>query len=120
MAITVVDVEGREWQTAPHSWSGKVREGEPDVRFKPFSTGSDRVPTGQLVEYEAGHLESPHSHAEDEILYLLSGELTIGDTALSPGMLVHIDGGTEYGPLRTQRGCQFLRLGFASTGLRVR
>lgn len=116
MAVTVVDIEALEWQTAPDSWSGKVRKGEPDVRFKPFSTGSDWIPAGQLVEYEADHVESRHSHEEDEILFILAGELITGATILRPGMLVHIDGGTEYGPLRTDSGCRFLRLGIARNG----
>jgi hypothetical protein len=111
--VDVVDLEGLEWQGVPDSWAGKAAEGEPAVRFKLFTTGAPAVPSGQLIEFEAGHVEAPHSHAESELFYFVAGDLTIGDEQLSPGMVVHIAGGTVYGPLSTKQGCRFLRLGLA-------
>lgn len=110
MAVSMVDFEAQEWRGVPESWAGKAGEGDPGVRYKAFSTFSAAVPSGQLVEYEPGHLERPHSHPEDEVLYLLSGELTLGDSVLGPGAVVVIDGGTVYGPLLSASGCRFLRL----------
>lgn len=114
MTVNVVDIESLEWQSVPDTWAGKVAEGQPDVRFKFFSTGSRSLPTGQLIDYQPGHVEERHSHEEGEIYYMLDGELTIGDDVLKPGMLVHIEAGTEYGPSSTKVGCRFLRLGLAS------
>ena len=35
---------------------------------------------------EDAYLSSPHSHSEDEIIYLLSGEIQVGQTIFSPAM----------------------------------
>lgn len=110
MAVNIVDIERLDWSSVGNTWSGKAPDGQPGVRFKPFTVGDGLVPKGQLVEYEIGHFEGAHSHAEDEILFLLSGQLSIDDQPLSPGTLVYIDGGTIYGPLRSDEGCRFLRL----------
>jgi quercetin dioxygenase-like cupin family protein len=112
MAVRVVEIDNIEWQSAPRTWPGKAADGEPDVRYKPFSTGAHAAPAGQLIEFEAGHVEAPHSHAESEIFFVLSGGLQIGDAEVTAGMLVHIDGGTVYGP-RAPAGCRFLRLSLA-------
>jgi quercetin dioxygenase-like cupin family protein len=114
-AVKIVDVERLEWQGVPDSWAGKVARGEPSVRFKPFATGTPAIPAGQLIEFEPGHVEAPHSHDEGEIFYILGGDLTIGGERIEPGMLVSIDAGIVYGPLETTAGCRFLRLGLAKT-----
>ena len=111
--MDVVDVETLEWQGVPDSWEGKAAEGEPGVRYKMFATGASAAPSGQLIEFEPGHHEAPHSHPESELFYIVAGDLTIGDDTLAPGMVVHIARGTTYGPLRTVQGCRFLRLGLA-------
>jgi quercetin dioxygenase-like cupin family protein len=110
MALSVVDVEELTWSSVDDSWAGRAADGEPGVRFKPFAVGADSVPSGQLVEYAPGHFEGAHSHEEDELLYLLEGRLTIEERELGPGTLIHVEGGTVYGPLRSAQGCRFLRL----------
>jgi mannose-6-phosphate isomerase-like protein (cupin superfamily) len=83
----------------------------PAVRYKGFAVASPVVPAGQLVEYEAGHVEAPHSHVESELFFVVSGTLTIGDEQLGEGMLAHIPGGTVYGPsVAGAGGVRFLRL----------
>ena len=114
MSVNVINIGELAWQEVPDSWSGKAHEGEPGVRFKPFQVCSGGGPTGQLIEYEAGHVEDPHSHEEDEIFYMLDGDLGIGEVLVSSGMLVHIERDTIYGPLKTKRGCRFLRIGLSS------
>jgi quercetin dioxygenase-like cupin family protein len=113
MAVNIVDIEGLDWSSVGNTWAGKAPDGLPGVRFKPFPIGDGPVPKGQLVEYEVGHFEGAHSHDEDEILFLLSGELRIDEKQLSPGMLIYIEGGTVYGPLQSNEGCRFLRLHLA-------
>jgi hypothetical protein len=110
MAVNIVDTEGLDWSSVGNTWAGKAPDGQPGVRFKPFAIGDGPVPKGQLVEYEGGHFEGAHSHGEDEILFLLAGQLSIDDQPLSPGALVYIEGGTVYGPLKSEGGCRFLRL----------
>jgi len=104
MAVTVVDVEALEWRDVPSS-----RAGTGDVRVKAFATGSDSIPAGQLVEYAAGRIEIPHSHSEDEVFYVLDGEMTVDDTVARPGAVVVIGAGSTYG-LTSEGGCRFLRL----------
>ena len=111
MAVHYIDIEGIEWRIPDKAWKGKVGEGEPEVQFKPFDTASGAVPRGQLVFYEPGHVEAEHSHAEDEFLYILEGDATIGDDHVAAGMLVHVEGSTVYGPLKGgPDGLKFLRL----------
>jgi hypothetical protein len=110
MAVKIVDIEGLDWLSPDDSWGGTAADGQPGVRFKPFAIGDGLVPEGQLVEYEVGHFEGAHSHKEDEILFLLSGQLSIAEQQLLPGTLIYIEGGTTYGPLKSEGGCRFLRL----------
>jgi quercetin dioxygenase-like cupin family protein len=111
--MDVVDVEALDWQGVPDTWPGRAAYGEPGVKFKMFATGATAVPSGQLIEFEPDHHEAAHSHPESELFYILSGDLTIGDAVISPGMVIHIEGGTKYGPLTTEHGCRFLRLSLA-------
>lgn len=109
MSVTVVELDTLDWQASPSSWAGKAGPGQPQVRFKPFTTGSPSLPRGQLIEYEPGHTEPVHSHSEGELFYLLDGHLSIGDTVLGPGTVVYIGPGTEYAGCSND-GCHFLRL----------
>ena len=108
MGVSIVDTMNLEWQDVPDSWPGKVM-GESLVRYKYFATAMPSVPAGQLVRYEAGHIEELHSHQEDEVFIIFEGGLVIGDDQLQPGNLAFISGGTSYSP-RTLDGCTYLRL----------
>jgi hypothetical protein len=111
MTVEYIDTEKMDWTEVTKDWPGKVNAGEPDVRFKPFEVGSGVVPRGQLVEYEPGHVEKAHSHEESELLFIIDGDATIGDDPARSGMLIHISGGTTYGPVEGgPKGVRFLRL----------
>lgn len=110
MAVRTIDIEQLDWASVDASWSGRAAAGKPGVRYKPFAIGAGSVPTGQMVEYEPGHVEGAHSHDEDEILFLTDGCLELDGRSLGPGTLVFIEGGTVYGPLSSEEGCRFLRL----------
>jgi hypothetical protein len=70
------------------------------------------VPGVQLVEFEPAHFEQPHSHPEGEVLYVLRGEMSIGELRLTAGCGAVITKDTVYGPLRTgPEGARFLRVG---------
>lgn len=114
MAVTVIELSAVQWQDVPATWAGKAASGQPKVRFKAFTTGDPGVPDGQLIEYEAGHVEAEHSHEEGELYYLLTGDLTVQEVSVGPGMLVCISAGTRYSN-RTQDGCSFIRLGIGAT-----
>jgi hypothetical protein len=109
--VNTIDTSTLHWKEVSDDWPGQVAPGAPAVRYKAFDIGSPLVPSGQLVEYEAGHVEAPHSHVESEIFFVVSGHLSVGDVALSPGTLLYISGGTTYGPsIAGPEGVQFLRL----------
>jgi hypothetical protein len=107
----IIDIGAIGWTEVTGNWPGQVRAGEPAVRYKAIRLDSPVVPAGQLVEYEAGHVEAPHSHPESEIFYVIAGEFTIGDRHLPTGALAYIAGGTVYGPsIAGPAGTRFLRL----------
>jgi quercetin dioxygenase-like cupin family protein len=88
-----------------------MEEGDPRVRSKLLSSGTDGIPYVLIAEYEPGHQEPRHSHAASELLYILDGEAKIGDTTLRPGMVVFVEGETEYGPVTSgAEGIRFLRV----------
>jgi hypothetical protein len=100
------------WRDVPDDWPGKVEHGEPDVRYKMLTEPRGSVPGIQLVEFEPSHFEEAHSHPEGEVLYVLRGEMAIGDLALKAGSGVVIEKDTIYGPLRAGAGgVAFLRVG---------
>jgi hypothetical protein len=100
------------WLGVPSDWPGKVRQGEPDVRYKILTEPKGAVPGVQLVEFEPAHFEQPHSHPEGEVLYVLRGEMSIGELRLTAGCGAVITKDTVYGPLRTgPEGARFLRVG---------
>jgi len=125
--VLIVDEREKQWQKSnPKTWAG-AREGEPSVRYKVLlsslssSAGEGRpavaapgeagAPNVQLAEYEAGHVERPHSHPHDELLYILRGKGTIGERTLEPGIMLFIEKDTVYGPLSTgKEGLAFLRV----------
>lgn len=49
------------------------------------------------IDYVPGAEAVPHKHDDDEIIYVLSGEMHFGDKILGPGSSVYIPGGTYYG-----------------------
>jgi quercetin dioxygenase-like cupin family protein len=105
-----------DWLEVPEEWQGKAARGEPGVRFKVLSDGASGVPGIQLIEFEPGHHENAHSHPESEILYVLDGQMRIGERTLRAGSGAFITRDTVYGPLDTAGGVRFLRIGLA--GLR--
>ena len=104
MAVIVVDVEALEWSSVAPS-----RAGTGEVRVKAFATGCSSIPAAQLVEYGAGRTEVPHRHNEDEIFYVLDGEMRIDGSPAGRGAVVVIGAHTTYG-LSSEDGCRFLRL----------
>ena len=89
-----------DWLEIPDAWEGKVAKGEPDVRYKLLTAGGDGVPGIQFVEFDAGHHEQAHSHAESEVLWVQSGEVTIGGHTLraGSGAFIEIQGTAESSP----------------------
>lgn len=66
-------------------------------RLTLFSTARDHL-----------YRSSSHSHSEDEILYVLDGEIRVGATTIEPDMGVMIPGGEVYGFRSGDSGFRFL------------
>jgi len=61
-----------------------------------------------LGRLEAGVRYPAHTHAGAEELYILSGDLRIGERALGPGDFHHADSGTAHGVNYSVEGCTLL------------
>jgi len=61
-----------------------------------------------LVEADEGHDGPPHSHSQDEIIYLLDGGLRMGARAMGPWTSLCIPGGLRYSFRSAGVGHRFL------------
>jgi quercetin dioxygenase-like cupin family protein len=51
------------------------------------------------ARYDPGMLTERHGHASDHIVYVLEGELTVGDVMCGPGTNIVLEKGAVFGPL---------------------
>lgn len=51
------------------------------------------------AKYDPGFLTERHGHLSDHIVYVLQGEVTIGDEVCGPGTNVVLDRGAVFGPI---------------------
>jgi quercetin dioxygenase-like cupin family protein len=97
--IVLVNAQELDWQVPGDEWPGKVAGDEPAVKFKPLESETSFAKV-QIAHYEPGHVEKPHSHPGDEVLFMLDGELTIGDDMhVGSETAIFIERDTIYGPL---------------------
>jgi quercetin dioxygenase-like cupin family protein len=87
---------------------GKLRHGELTSSFRVREPGSDHNP--QLVElrYQPGAEIRLHSHDEDEIIYVLTGEMRINNRVVGPGATLTVPGGVFYGFHAGEQGLTIL------------
>ncbi len=90
-----------EWQQSREGDEGdydreKLSESELTTKFRVREMGSDVSP--QLIEllYEPNAEIQLHAHDEDEIIFVLRGEMRLGQRSYSPGTSVFVAGGTFY------------------------
>jgi quercetin dioxygenase-like cupin family protein len=64
----------------------------------------------ELFEVELGPDAdvAPHAHSEDEIIYLLTGEIRLGSRTMEPGDALFVAKDTLYGFKVGPQGCTFL------------
>lgn len=61
------------------------------------------------TRYDPGLVLERHGHASDHLVFVLDGELTVGDRVCGPGTLVVLERGAAFGPLIAgPEGCTFL------------
>lgn len=81
----------------PEAERAKLRQGELTSAYRMREPGGADFP--QLVEltYEPLSEIRVHSHDQDEIIYILTGEMRIGARKLGPGATLTVPGGVFYG-----------------------
>jgi quercetin dioxygenase-like cupin family protein len=76
------------------------------VRFR--EVGSDNSPQLFEVEFAPDSEVKIHAHEEDEIIFVLTGQMQVGSRVLGPGASVFIKGNTLYGFKVGHQGMTFL------------
>jgi mannose-6-phosphate isomerase-like protein (cupin superfamily) len=109
--VKVIRDAEKDWQEAPADWPGRAAAGEPRVIYKMLMPRAAGLPNLQRSRYEPHHFEPPHSHAEDEVLYLLQGELAFGDQMLGLGDALFVPRNTRYSLRAGAAGAEFVRVG---------
>jgi quercetin dioxygenase-like cupin family protein len=100
------------WEDVSAAWKANQKPGDPGLRFKRLLPSAAGSPNMQRTEYAPHHHEAPHSHPEDEVLFVLGGKLFFGREELGFGDAIFVPRGKVYS-LRTEgTGAQFVRIGF--------
>jgi hypothetical protein len=60
------------------------------------------------ARYDPGMLTERHGHGSDHIVYVLEGELTVGDVVCGPGTNIVLEHGAVFGPLEAGPNGVFL------------
>lgn len=83
-------------------------DGGPASAYKIREPGTDTAP--QLVELRFHPHEEValHCHDEDEIMYILTGSMILGNREVGPGTCVYVGGGVFYGFKAGAEGVHFL------------
>ena len=114
MSVIVIRDQDSEWQEPPAEWEGKARAGEPSLAFKRLLSGGAGQPNMQRTRYEPRHFEPPHTHPEDEVIYVLGGVIHYGDQELQSGDAIYVPRDTRYSLRAGDHGAEFLRVGFGA------
>jgi quercetin dioxygenase-like cupin family protein len=116
MSVVVLRDSEQPWIEPPESWPGKAKPGEPRLMYKSLLPIEPGKPNLQRTRYEPHHFEPPHSHAEDEVIYLLAGSLAFGDKPLGRGDALFVPKDTRYSLRAGEEGAEFVRVGMGVPG----
>ena len=59
-----------------------------------------------------------HSHSEDEVIYIVEGQLTVGDRVCTPGTVIFFEKETDYGFTTGPEGVRFMNIRPGPTHIR--
>jgi quercetin dioxygenase-like cupin family protein len=85
-----------------------VNEGQLNSTMRFFHPGSESDLQMFEMDVPADTLIGQHAHDEDEIIYVVDGELRLGSYVLQPGASVYIPGNTLYSLRAGPAGLRFL------------
>lgn len=78
----------------------------PGVRYKELHRNDAMRRWTILIEADPGASFPPHEHAQDEEIYMISGDLSIGDLELGSGDFHFSPAGSRHPENRTRAGCR--------------
>ena len=90
--------------------------GQPSPPDGPWVEGSqlfgdlDTGPWVHISNLEANHVTPAHSHSQDEVIYIVAGEITMGNRACGPGTVIYVERDTAYGFTVGGEGVRFLNI----------
>jgi hypothetical protein len=93
--------------------------GFPGVTVKHLVPGARVADRRALVRLSPGTELSSHVHAEPELLWVLSGALTLGDARIRPGEVIVFESGANSAALRSLGQCTALLVGSDRAELRA-
>ena len=70
----------------------------------------EKGPWIHINSLPAGVKAQPHSHSQDEVIFILEGELAMGGRTCGPGTVVFMERDTQYGFTVGPRGVRFLNI----------
>ena len=104
--VSIRRVEDLKWEYGP--------EVAPDTEDKQRAgrcfhhPGTESAPQLFEVKLRPNQIVAPHAHEHNEIIYILSGELRLGNSLLQAGSSIAILGETIYGFSAGSQGVHFL------------
>lgn len=111
--ITLIRDAEVPWEEIPAEWQAKQKAGDPGLRFKRLLRHAPGRPNLQRTEYRPHHHEAPHSHPEDEILFVLSGTVFFGRDELGFGDAIFVPRDKVYSLRTGETGASFVRIGLS-------
>jgi quercetin dioxygenase-like cupin family protein len=111
--IMIIRDADADWNDVSPEWKAKAEPDNPGLKFKRLLPTAEGMPNMQRTIYEPHHLEAPHAHPEDEILYLLGGTILAGTQSLTAGDALYVARDTTYTLKAGAEGAEFLRVGFS-------
>jgi len=88
--------------------SANFSEGELSASYRIREPGGNELPQLMELRYQPNAEVQVHAHDEDEIIFIVGGEMHLGSRVLGPGTSIAISGKTFYGFKAGPAGLQFL------------
>ncbi len=86
-------------------------QGMPEVDRRFVFDGKEGMPEVFLIRRDASFVGPVHSHSQNEIIYILEGDVTVGEEHCPTGTVLYVEKDTMYGPLRSgPDGVTFLNI----------
>jgi quercetin dioxygenase-like cupin family protein len=113
MSVIVMRDSDKPWLEPPEGWEG-TKPGGTRLTYKSLMPISPGQPNLQRTRYEPRHFVPPHSHPEDEVIYILAGSIALGDQTLNSGDALFVPRDTRYSLRAGDDGAEFVRVGMGA------